>query len=50
MPGDVAFKGAEIAFIYPPDHPNIDKLGIYNGMEETTGLLSIRDAIQRQVL
>ena len=25
MPEDVAIKGAEIAFIYPPDHPNIDK-------------------------
>ena len=38
MPGDVAFKGAEIAFIYPPDHPNIDKLGIYkwNGKNSWT--------------
>ena len=38
MPGDVAFKGAEIAFIYPPDHPRIDKLGIYkwNGKNSWT--------------
>lgn len=29
MPEDVAFREAEIAFVYPRDHPDVDKLGIY---------------------
>ena len=29
MPEDVAFQEAEIAFVYPRDHPDVDKLGIY---------------------
>ena len=28
-PDDVAFEEAELAFIYPKDYPEIDKLGIY---------------------
>ena len=46
MPGDVAIKGAEIAFIYPPDHPNIDKLGIYkwNGRNSWTFVDKGRDS------
>ncbi|MCE2432840.1 MAG: M23 family metallopeptidase [Candidatus Latescibacteria bacterium] len=46
MPGDVAFKGAEIAFLHPPDHPNIDKLGIYkwNGKNSWTFVDKGRDS------
>lgn len=46
MPGDVAFKGAEIAFTYPADHPNIDKLGIYkwNGRNYWTFVDKERDS------
>ncbi|MCY3869206.1 MAG: M23 family metallopeptidase [Gemmatimonadetes bacterium] len=46
MPGDVAFKGAEIAFSYPQDHPNIDKLGIYkwNGRNSWTFVDKERDS------
>ena len=29
MPEDVAFERAELAFVYPQDHPDVDKLGIY---------------------
>lgn len=29
MPDDVAFQEAEIAFVYPRDHPDANKLGIY---------------------
>jgi len=29
MPEDVAFERAELAFVYPVDHPDADKLGIY---------------------
>ena len=46
MPGDVAFKEAEIAFSYPPDHPKIDKLGIYkwNGKNSWTFVDMERDS------
>ena len=46
MPGDVAFKGAKIAFSYPPDHPKIDKLGIYkwNGRNSWTFVDMERDS------
>ena len=46
MPEDVAFKGAEIAFSYPPDHPKIDKLGIYkwNGKNSWTFVDKERDS------
>ncbi len=33
MPEDVAFQEAEIAFVYPRDHPDVDKLGIYKWNE-----------------
>ena len=48
MPEDVAIKGAEIAFIYPPDHPNIDKIGIYkwNGRNSWTFVDKERDSKQ----
>jgi hypothetical protein len=29
MPEDVAFERAELAFVYPVDHPDVGKLGIY---------------------
>ncbi len=48
MPGDVAFKEAEIAFLYPRDHPNVDKLGIYkwNGKNSWTFVDMGRDSTQ----